>query len=322
MNDKYNIIFLEKPRPIGGPGSFQVRLTETLSNKGISTSIRRIQKDRVNIVLVFAGSKRWIFLLKCKLMGIKIVHRLDGLNWQHRVETKTSLKYFIKAEVRQFLVSGIRRLFANHVIYISEFVRDVWEHKSKYKISSSLIYNGSPLQNTSNSNRTNRNGFIAVEGRVNGAVAYKILSHFKYPIDIYGDYDRALAKDLPSNVCFKGPVPRDQIHNVLPSYLGYLCLETLPACPNSVIEALSHGVPVCGVNNGSLSELVGDAGILIDDTGDPSKLEIDNPTLINDAAKQLLEEAEILSKRAINRHKTYFNIEDRVDQYVSVLTAK
>ena len=44
--------------------------------------------------------------------------------------------------------------------------------------------------------------------------------------------------------------------------LAFLCLEQNANCPNSVIEALCHGIPVIGMNNGSLKELIDDGGIL------------------------------------------------------------
>ena len=44
----------------------------------------------------------------------------------------------------------------------------------------------------------------------------------------------------------------------------YICVEKNPPCPNSVLEMLSLGVPIIGLNTGSLGELVGKAGILID----------------------------------------------------------
>ena len=36
----------------------------------------------------------------------------------------------------------------------------------------------------------------------------------------------------------------------------YLCLEDSAPCPNSVIEALSIGIPVLGPNDGAVGELV------------------------------------------------------------------
>ena len=43
----------------------------------------------------------------------------------------------------------------------------------------------------------------------------------------------------------------------------FICAEYNANCPNSVLEAMSSGLPVIGFDNGSLKELVGDAGVII-----------------------------------------------------------
>jgi glycosyltransferase involved in cell wall biosynthesis len=44
----------------------------------------------------------------------------------------------------------------------------------------------------------------------------------------------------------------------------YLCLSRRDSCPNAVIESMSFGLPVIGLRSGGLTDIVGEAGILID----------------------------------------------------------
>lgn len=54
----------------------------------------------------------------------------------------------------------------------------------------------------------------------------------------------------------------------------YLSLDINPACPNTVIEALSSGAPVVGFNTGALNELViSDSGVVVPYGSDPWNLE-------------------------------------------------
>lgn len=60
------------------------------------------------------------------------------------------------------------------------------------------------------------------------------------------------------------PIPHDEV----PQYLNiadvFLHLKVHEGCSNMVIEALNTGTPIVGLNSGSLPELVGSAGNLVD----------------------------------------------------------
>ena len=254
-------------------------------------------------------------------MGIKIIHRLDGWNWQHKIEKKSFI-YYIKSEIRQYIVTLIRFIFADHLIYMSKFVRDWWEDSSKINKTHSLIYNGSPINKSKSKKFNTAPRFIAVEGSVNGSVAYEILRKFNFDIDVYGEYDVIKASNMPKNIVFKGVVKRQTIQSVLEDYTGFLCLESLPACPNSVIESLSFGVPVIGLDNGALMELVNDAGVIIQDKGNPWKLEVHQPENLNAAAEELIKNQTLYSQKAYLQHQKNFNIDDIVEQYLDVILKK
>jgi glycosyltransferase involved in cell wall biosynthesis len=96
--------------------------------------------------------------------------------------------------------------------------------------------------------------------------------------------------------------------------------EVNPPCPNSVIEALSCGLPVIGFDTGSLSELVqGDAGRLVPYGANPWKLEPPDSVALANAATEVLDDQNRFRTSARERAETMFDVESMVDQYLKVL---
>jgi glycosyltransferase involved in cell wall biosynthesis len=48
----------------------------------------------------------------------------------------------------------------------------------------------------------------------------------------------------------------------------YITFTYRDPCPNVVIEAMAHGLPVVGVASGGLPDIVGEAGMLLPERGD------------------------------------------------------
>jgi glycosyltransferase involved in cell wall biosynthesis len=97
-------------------------------------------------------------------------------------------------------------------------------------------------------------------------------------------------------------------------------VEVNPPCPNSVIEALSCGLPVVGFDTGSLSELVqGDAGRLVSYDANPWKLEPPDIKALADAAAEVLDDQQRFRTSARERAEAVFDLEDMVDEYLKVL---
>ena len=59
----------------GGPGSFQKRLIEGITQKNIAYTFK-LNERKIDAVLLINGTRRFISLLKLKLRGVIIVHRL------------------------------------------------------------------------------------------------------------------------------------------------------------------------------------------------------------------------------------------------------
>jgi len=307
MDQGINIIFPSKPSTHGGVGSFQIRLSKSFEKENISYTHGIKRKGFVNVCLVMGGTKRIFWLLMLKARGVKIVHRLDGLNWQHKVEYPGLVKY-VKAQLRQLIVSFIRRFLANGVIYQSKFVLDFWQSYDLLNTEFTIIHNGIEMQDKSTVDAYKENGVervLCVEGELNGRSSYEILrSLHKYKTDVVGLFSKEESCDI-KNVYFHGKVPRNKVKDYYKGRVVFLNLEVNPPCPNSVIEALSFGIPVVGFDSGSLLELVGDAGIVSDYQGMHWSLKIPDLESLRDSIDTIFDNYALYSNNAFNASKSY-----------------
>ena len=99
----------------------------------------------------------------------------------------------------------------------------------------------------------------------------------------------------------------------------YLSLEKNPPCPNSVIEALSLGIPVVGFDTGSLKELVGDAGVIVKLYNTGNNISKKSINELNEAISFVLKNYHSFSLKAKNRSKIDFNISKITHEYSSYI---
>ena len=147
-------------------------------------------------------------------------------------------------------------------------------YNSFLKKSNSIIYNPAPSSLSVYSYefskiKPKKINLICLEGSVQKFLAEKILKSInkKYRVDIYGKVSQLLKNKFieNKNIFFNGYINQKAIFRKIKEVPHvYICVEKNPPCPNSVLEMLSLGVPIIGLNTGSLGELVGKAGILID----------------------------------------------------------
>lgn len=321
--------FAHKPSSIGGPGSFQKLLEEKLLSENHTIVYAGENKKIIpNVVLVIGGTRRLFWLLKLKISGSKIVHRLDGKNWQQSILNDGFL-VTCKSRAVNWLISSIKFFLADAVIYQSKFVASIWDKKNKLKTNHHIIYNSVNIKEFKpvNKNLSNNSSFsiVCVEGCVNGLPAINILRSIKsYPIEIYGNVSKQIKKSFEKapqdNIFFNGPVSRSIIKEKLAGLKIFLNLETNPPCPNSVIEALSSGVPIIGFDNGSLNELVGDAGIILPyGAGNPWRLESPDLEEIENAINKIKNNYTFFSKQARKRAKKIFSHDTMYLKYKKIL---
>jgi glycosyltransferase involved in cell wall biosynthesis len=287
-------------------------------------------------VLVLAGTRNLLPLQKARQRGQRIVQRLDGINWVQRVRW-AGLKYTVRAEYGNAMLSFIRARFADRVIYQSQFIRRWWEDwYGVAKVPASVIINGVDLQtytpNGAHERPTDHFRLLLLEGSLAGglnsglfyavSLAEKLSAKFPMEVVVAGVVDEATQRRLQSKVSVKflGTVPREKIpHLIRSSHLMYSA-EVNPPCPNAVIEALACGLPVVGFDSGSLRELVtSDAGRIVSYGGNPWKLETPDISALAESAQDVLTKQYQFRVAARMRAESAFGLDQMVDAYLKIL---
>lgn len=318
----------------GGMASFRLKFEQGLRARGVDVTHDLSEKS--DAVLVLAGTRNLLPLRKTHQRGQRIVQRLDGINWVQRVRW-AGVKYTVRAEYGNAILSFIRARFADRVIYQSQFIRKWWEDKyGVAKAPASVIINGVDLQtytpNGEHDRPTNHFQLLLLEGSLAGglnsglfyavSLAEKLSAKFPMEVVVAGKVDDVTQRKLQSKVPVKflGTIPREKIpHLIRSSHLMYSA-EVNPPCPNAVIEALACGLPVVGFDSGSLKELVtGDAGRIVPYGGNPWKLETPDISALAESAQDVLTKQDQFRAAARMRAESAFGLDQMVDAYLKVL---
>jgi glycosyltransferase involved in cell wall biosynthesis len=334
MKDKILVVaFPHPPSSIGGPGSFQSRLENRLLSDGHKVIYAKHKnKIKPDVILIVGGTGKIFWLLVQKLRGIRIVHRLDGKNWQQSI-SKDGLSIGVKSRLVNWMIWGIKFFLADAVIYQSKFVAKVWRENifsySNIKNDQHIIYNSVSISDFYPTRKIPAKNIefkmLCIEGTINGAPAITILRSINdVEVNIYGEVSKEVLKsfdEIPKrNIVFKGIVDRSKVPDKLAGLKIFLNLETNPPCPNAVIEAMASGVPIVGFDSGSLKELVGDAGIVLPyGAGNPWSLTPPDCTLLDEAIKDIICNYDNYSSAARRRAERIFSLDTMYDKYCKVL---
>lgn len=336
------ICIVPKVEGTGGMASFRLKFEEGLRVRGLD--VTHNLDDNADAVLVIAGTRFILDLGRIRRRGIRVVQRLDGINWVQRVKW-SGMKYTVRAEYGNVMLAAIRNHFADRVIYQSEFIRGWWQ--DRYGVANApatVIHNGVDLsvytQSGDHDRPTDRYRILLLEGSLarglNSGLFHAIeiarrLSA-KYPIEVVvaGIVDEATQKKINSvlsvssvvnlPIKFLGTIPRSEIPKLARSSHLMFCAEVNPPCPNSVIESLACGLPVIGFDTGSLKELVGeDAGVIVPYGANPWKLEKPDIDTLAASAEVALEKQDSFRAAARRRAEDMFGLDKMVEGYLKVL---
>ncbi|MDP1547088.1 MAG: glycosyltransferase family 4 protein [Anaerolineales bacterium] len=318
----------------GGMASFRLKFEQGLLSRGID--VTHDLDSNFDALLVIAGTRFLPRLSRVRRRGIRVVQRLDGINWVQRVKW-SGAKYTIRAEYGNFMLSLIRKRFADRVIYQSQFIRKWWE--DWYGVAdapASVIVNGVDLQTYTpegaHERPTDKFRMLLLEGSLarglnSGlfhavSVAEKLSTKYPMEVVVAGTVDEATQRALQSNVLVKflGTVPRENIPQLARSSHLMYCAEVNPPCPNSVIEALACGLPVIGFDSGALKELVtDDAGVIVPYGSNPWKLETPDVDTLAASAGEVLEKQDQFRAAARRRAESALGLDQMVESYLKVL---
>ena len=173
MDDKGKgtICLLPKLKGIGGPASFHARFSEVARRRGYTVHNDPEAED-MDVIMVIGGTRHLDLLWRAKRRGVRIVQRLDGMNWIHR-KRWTGPYHFFRSEVNNVIMEVVRRIFADEIIYQSKFVVRRWNDVfGQLRKKTHQIYNGVDLVDFNpmgdHHRPENHIRLLVVEGRLRG----------------------------------------------------------------------------------------------------------------------------------------------------------
>jgi len=314
--------------------SFRLKFEQGLKARNID--VTHDLGDPSDAVLVIAGTRFLLDLRRARQRGIRVVQRLDGINWVQRVKW-SGVKYTVRAEYGNLMLALIRNRFADSVIYQSQFIRKWWQDwYGAAKAPATVILNGVDLDTYTPAGESDRPTdtfrMLLLEGSLARGlnsglfhavqVAEKLSAKYPMEVVVAGTVDEETQRKLQSKVPVKflGTVPRAGIPKLARSSHLMYCAEVNPPCPNSVIEALACGLPVIGFDSGALKELVSeDAGCIVPYGANPWNLETPDVDALALSAGEVLEKQEQFRAAARKRAESALGLDGMVDDYLKVL---
>lgn len=324
---------------LGGPASFQARFIRVLTDRGYRVTHDIL--DPVNFAILVVGGTKYIQQLRqAKKAGVRVIQRLNGMNWVHR-KRNTGVRHFLRAEVNNYILKTIRQL-SDGIIYQSAFSRDWWNRvHGESKVDAIVVHNGVDLNEFTpegyHSKPDDKFRILLVEGNLGGGYEQGLTT----AVELVKLLNRRMEKttglmvvgrvsaelmgsvaDQGVSIEWKGVVPREQIPEIDRSAHVLFSADINAACPNSVIEAMSCGLPVVGYDTGSLRELVvPGAGEIAPYGSDIWQLRKPDIHALADAAQTILMSQSAYSKKARQHALANFDIQRMTDRYLEMLLA-
>ena len=310
--------FPTRPKNIGGPATFQKNLEIFLIKKNYKIQYLEDNDQEVpDIILVIGFSFKFFFriLYFSLFKKTKIIQRLDGKLQDLDLEKK--FNRIIKFKITNFFIF-IFQFFANTIVYQSEYVKKSWYLKI-FKKKSCIIYNGSQTRFV---DRKLNKKIICIEGNLNAAYNSSLIlnSINNYNIDVYGDYDEIYKRKIYNkNVNLFGLVSGGKIQQILKQNYKYIfiSLEPKAPCPNSVIEAANHNIPIIGYKDSSIPELIKSAGLYMGS----NKKNLINPLELNLLIKKIFDNYDSYVNLIIKESKT-LKIDLMLEKYFDIIKKK
>jgi glycosyltransferase involved in cell wall biosynthesis len=336
MKTDKRICIIPRVHGVGGMVSFLHKFSAGALARGVQVTTDLTDRP-YQAVLVIGGTREIPALWRAKQRGVRVVQRLDGINWIQRIRP-ISLKHFLRAEYGNLILALIRRFVADRIVYQSDFSRAWWQARyGRLEKPFSVAHNGVDLQAYSPGDERPAGVYrlLVVEGNLGGGYEDGLenaihlaegLAARGWPMEVLvvGQVAVALKTTWAARsgvpLRWAGLVERAQIPAQHRSAHLLFSADVHPACPNSVIEALACGLPVVSFDTGALAELVTpEAGFIAPYGSNSWKLEAPDVAGLAAGAETVLRNWPAFSTAARQRAEAAFGLQSMVDRYLDVL---
>src|SRR3989338_938529 len=319
-----------------GVGTFARKFKSGMEARGHEVFFEYRKDYDILFLIVQAPFK---YLWEAKYKKKPIIQRLDGVWYWSVVGWKYPI-FNLKAHI-------IRHFFADFTIYQSQFSKYCVEKflGKKQDERSAIIYNGvdtnlfSPNGERIEGLRDNPNQhifFTASSFRRQDQIV-PIIEALKRYREKYGDNFklfvagpfRGKIENVPAkyadfkNIRFLGTIKNEDLPKYERSADVFLFTHFNPPCPNNVIEAFACGLPICGIADGAMPELVKhkQTGLLIETKGDAFwKKRSLNLAGFADNLHVLAANKRSYSLNGRSVAKNQFTLSQMIDKYIAVLS--
>ncbi|NMB53280.1 MAG: glycosyltransferase family 4 protein [Leptolinea sp.] len=333
------VYILPRLNGLGGPASFRGRLIRGLKDEQV-IEVDSIDDPCCRAVLVIGGTRDIPTLIEARRKGLRVVQRLNGMNWIHR-KIRVQPVYFLRCEVNNQLLRFIRHNLADRIVYQSQFASKWWQTVyGSTRASSSVAYNGVDLNEFSPEGPETRPAdhyrLLMVEAHIGGGYERGLDTAVKLTQLLNQQCDRPVRLTVAGNVPdhlkaywsrqsggmvdWAGVVPNDRIAGLDRSAHLLFSADLNAACPNAVIEAMACGLPVLAFATGSLPEIISrNAGQVVPYGSNYWNLEPPDIQQLAIAGLDILTRQETYRQPARRRAVEEFSLARMVKQYMSAL---
>lgn len=335
MSSLHRLTFASQITGVAGPAAFQRRLAAGLTSRGIEVGYG-LDARPGEIAFVVGGTRDLAGLWRAQRRGVIIVQRLDGMNWIHR-HRRTGLRHYLRAELNNTLLRWIRDRLAACVVYQSRFARDWWERVYGHAPGrSQVVLNGVPLDLYRPEpgpplasipvrllvvEANLAGGYeVGLEWAAEWAPLVQGLVGAPVTLVVAGRVADRLRVKVAARLAveWKGLISPDGIPELDRSAHVLFASDVMPACPNSVIEALACGLPVVSFDTGALAELVtGASGRLVPFGGDLWRLDRPDLEALARSTAEIVGDQAVFRAGARARAESGLGVDTMLDGYIA-----
>ena len=260
---KINILYNFQPDPYGGGNQFLKALRKCFEKQGVYEE----KAEKANIILFNSHHNlERCFKMKQECPNKIIIHRLDGPIFVVRGKDKEIDK----------IIGLFNDLFVDGIIFQSNWCKK--QNKKYFGISSkyeTVIHNAvdNEIFNRNGKKEFNPSGkikLVATSWSSNWRKGFEIYKFLDENLD-FSKYNMTFVGNSPigfKNIAWTKPVPSERVAKILKKHDIFIAASRNDPCSNSLIEALSCGLPAVVLNDGGHPELLKEGGELFNGKAD------------------------------------------------------